>query len=113
MYFGLKCGNDHCCNCCGWKELFAVVRADSKDYLKELVGVIKRAKKLSKSFLVCYISISFSYIILSSGVGGIYLYVFQFTGKHVVIQPPFNLTKIVGGDLEVEMSNTDSLLQPL
>ena len=95
VYLGLKFGNNHCCKCCGWKELFAVVRADSKNYLRKLVRVTKRRKLV----LIFYILISFFYLILSCGVGGIYLYVFQFTKEHVVIQPPFNLTKTVGADV--------------
>ena len=93
VYFTLKLG-DQCndwCRCCGWKELSSVVKADSEQYLKNLVAIVRSTEKLGKSTIVCYILISFFYVFLSLGVSAVYSVVFHLTDTNVIIQPPINL----------------------
>ena len=84
VFYGLKFGGRYCC---GWKELKAVMRADTADSLNILVQAAR--DKLKKSHItITYTIIPVVYIILSLLVSVIYLIIFKLAHKNVVIQPP-------------------------
>ena len=95
VYYGLKFGGRYCC---GWKELKAVMRADTADSLNILVQAAR--DKLTKSHItITYTIIPVVYIILSLLVSVIYLIVFKLAYKNVVIQPPLGGITL-GGDIK-------------